>query len=136
MLAHVNTRTLAITEGSAVNQLLAGINMTASSIDGVSEGLVLRDGSTASIRSATPADAEALRAFFERLSPDSRRKRFFTAAVPPQSLIAALCENDNPRANLTLLVSRVCDGESRIIATGSYQDRKSTRLNSSHLGIS
>jgi predicted CoA-binding protein len=36
------------------------------------------------------------------------------------SVMAALCENDNPRAVLTLLVSRVCDGAVRIIATGSY----------------
>jgi hypothetical protein len=42
-----------------------------------SDLLVLRDGSAAQVRLARPEDREALRAFFERLSPSSRWHRFF-----------------------------------------------------------
>lgn len=85
-----------------------------------SEPLVLRDGSTASIRRATPSDAPALHAFFAGLSEESRRRRFFSPAVPSPELVARLCENNNPRAELTLLVWRYGPEGPRIIATGSY----------------
>jgi hypothetical protein len=45
--------------------------------------LILRDGSTATIRITQPADREALVAFFDRLSPESKQKRFFSLADPP-----------------------------------------------------
>ena len=47
-----------------------------------SRRLILRDGSTAQIRPARPDDGEALRTFFERLSPESRRRRFFSTPLP------------------------------------------------------
>ena len=43
--------------------------------------LVLRDGSTAGLRASFAADRDAMRRFFHDLSPESRRKRFFT--LPP-----------------------------------------------------
>jgi acetyl coenzyme A synthetase (ADP forming)-like protein len=82
--------------------------------------LILRDGTTAQIRPARPEDSEALRTFFERLSPESRRRRFFSASVPRPELLTALCDNSNPRSTLTLMVTRVQEGEPRIVATGSY----------------
>jgi hypothetical protein len=42
--------------------------------------LILRDGTTAQIHPARPDDYEAVRAFFDRLSPESRRRRFFSAS--------------------------------------------------------
>ena len=51
--------------------------------DAAAPRLVLRDGTVASVRRSTPADREALRRFFHELSPESRRKRFFTAGEPP-----------------------------------------------------
>jgi hypothetical protein len=44
--------------------------------------LILRDGSTAQVRLAQPEDQPELRAFFERLSPESRRRLFFSVAPP------------------------------------------------------
>ncbi|MCI0682256.1 MAG: GNAT family N-acetyltransferase [Gemmataceae bacterium] len=82
--------------------------------------LILRDGSTAAIRLAQPEDRPALSAFFERLSPESRRRRFSSVSVPQPELIASLCDSSNPRQALALLVTRIHDGETRIIATGSY----------------
>ncbi len=82
--------------------------------------LILRDGTTAQIRLAQGADQEALRAFFERLSPESRRRRFSSASLPHADLIASLCDSSNPRAALTLVVIRSHDGGPGIIATGSY----------------
>jgi acetyl coenzyme A synthetase (ADP forming)-like protein len=82
--------------------------------------LILRDGSTATIRLARPEDAESLRVFFDGLSPESRRRRFFSAAPPVPELIASLSDSSDPRSALTLLVIRTLEGAPRIVATGSY----------------
>jgi hypothetical protein len=82
--------------------------------------LILRDGSTASIRVAQQTDQHALEAFFGRLSPESRRRRFASASLPPPKLLASLCDNSDPHSALTLIVTRIVDGESQIVATGSY----------------
>jgi acetyl coenzyme A synthetase (ADP forming)-like protein len=68
--------------------------------------LILRDGSVASLRVATAADREAIRRFFHELSPESRRRRFFTPAMPTDALIARLADSSDPSAALTLLVQR------------------------------
>jgi acetyl coenzyme A synthetase (ADP forming)-like protein len=88
--------------------------------------LILRDGTTAQIRPSRPEDGDALRAFFERLSPESRHRRFFSASPPRPELLASLCDNSDPRAALTLLVTRAQEGESRIVATGSYLAKDKT----------
>ena len=85
--------------------------------------LILRDGSTAFIRLSEPRDLEALREFFHQLSPESKRRRFFSIADPPEALLTRLCDSSNPRSQLTLIVSRTVAGVSRIIATGSYAAR-------------
>jgi acetyl coenzyme A synthetase (ADP forming)-like protein len=43
--------------------------------------VVLRDGSTVRVRPVRPADEPELRAFLERMSPESRQLRFFTAGA-------------------------------------------------------
>jgi hypothetical protein len=51
--------------------------------DSVASGrLILRDGSTAIVRVAQPEDRDALCAFFERLSSESRQRRFFSLSIP------------------------------------------------------
>jgi acetyl coenzyme A synthetase (ADP forming)-like protein len=82
--------------------------------------LILRDGTTAQIRVARPGDAEALGAFFARLSPASRWHRFFSAAPPGRELTASLCAAADPAAALTLVVTRTAGGGPHIIAAGSY----------------
>lgn len=88
--------------------------------------LILRDGTTATIRLAQLADQAAMKAFIERLSPESRRHRFFATGAPPDELIASLCNSSDPRSQLTLIVTRVVEGARRIIATGSYLARDKT----------
>ncbi len=89
--------------------------------DGTESGrLILRDGSTAFVRVARPEDRGALSAFFEHLSADARRRRFFSASAPRPELITSLCDNSDPHSALTLLVTRTREGEPRIVATGSY----------------
>src|SRR6266496_563381 len=85
--------------------------------------LILRDGSTAFIRSSEPSDRDALREFFHRLSPESKRRRFFSIADPAEALLERQCDSSNPRSQWTLIVSRIVGGASRIIATGSYVAR-------------
>ena len=82
--------------------------------------LILRDGTTAAIRPARPADQPAMRAFVDRLSHESKRHRFFSEGEPPAGLLASLCDTANPGSLLTLVVTRICDGALHIIAAGSY----------------
>ncbi len=88
--------------------------------------LILRDGTTATIRLAQPTDQTAMKAFVERLSPESRRHRFLLADTPPEDLIASLCDTSDPRSRLTLVVTRLLGGTLRIIATGAYLARDVT----------
>jgi hypothetical protein len=53
--------------------------------------IVLRDGTVAALRVTQPADHDAVRRFFHELSPESRRRRFFTLADPAETLIDAFC---------------------------------------------
>lgn len=82
--------------------------------------LILRDGSTALIRIAQPTDAEELHAFFDRLSPESRRKRFFSLATPRGEWLSTFCDASDPHKQLTLIVIRTVEGRPYIVATGSY----------------
>jgi acetyl coenzyme A synthetase (ADP forming)-like protein len=88
--------------------------------------LILRDGTTAAIRLAQPADREAMKEFYGSLSNESKRRRFFGFTAPADKLIADFCDPSNPRARLSLVVTRSADGVSRIIATGSYVARDAT----------
>src|SRR5215475_4945140 len=82
--------------------------------------LVLRDGTVASVRTATPADREAIRQFFHDLSPDSRRKRFFTLAEPSDSVIELMADSSDPHRALTLIVHRLRSENLRPVAVASY----------------
>ena len=88
-----------------------------------SGSLIMRDGSTAGIRTAEPADAVMMQQFVDRLSPESRRRRFFSESSPSSDSTAALCHSSNPRSQFTLVVTRVWKGTLRIIAAGSYWAR-------------
>src|SRR5438128_587599 len=85
--------------------------------------LILRDGSTAVIRPSEPPDRDALRELFGKLSSQSKRHRFFSSADPPMAVVDQQCDSSDARKQFTLLVSRVVDGEPRIIACGSYVAR-------------
>ena len=58
--------------------------------------LVLRDGSTAGVRPATASDRDAMRRFFDELSPASRRLRFLAATTASDELLDRFCENSEP----------------------------------------
>jgi len=82
--------------------------------------LVLRDGSVATVRRSTPDDRDAMRRFFHELSPESRRRRFFTVGEPADTLIDRLCGSADGSTNVTLVAVRHLDGDMRFIAVGSY----------------
>jgi acetyl coenzyme A synthetase (ADP forming)-like protein len=82
--------------------------------------LVLRDGSVAAVRRSAPDDRETMRRFFHELSPESRRRRFFTAGEPADALIDRLCDSADGSRNVTLVAVRQLDGDTRFIAVGSY----------------
>lgn len=88
-----------------------------------SDFLTLRDGSTVQVHVAGSGDREALVDFFSRLSPESRWRRFLSLALPQSELIDSLCRSSEPRSGLTLVATRVQEGESRIVAAGSYLAR-------------
>lgn len=97
---------------------------------GESGRLVLRDGTVATIRVARPEDRNDLRAFFDRLSPESIRRRFSSATRPPADFIESLCAFTDPRSKLTLIVTRMQKDTPRIIASGSYfaHDEKTAEI--------
>lgn len=82
--------------------------------------LILRDGTTASVRLAHPDDRESMTAFFARLSDDSRRLRFFSSAQPSAKLIEASCDDSDARKQLCLVVTRAVAGGPCIIAAANY----------------
>jgi len=85
--------------------------------------LILRDGSTATVRVASVQDAAALADFFHRLSPESRQHRFFSMAEPSSEFVKSLSDSSNPKSQLTLVVTRIADGHEIIVAAGSYLAR-------------
>jgi acetate---CoA ligase (ADP-forming) len=88
---------------------------------GVESGsLILRDGTTAVIRLSQPTDAALMEEFVNRLSPESKRHRFFCEGTPTGDLLTDLCDSSTPRSQLTLIVMRIREGALRIIAAGSY----------------
>lgn len=99
--------------------------------DSAEEGrLILRDGSTATIRRVQPGDQQAVHAFFDRLSPESRWSRFFSLAKPSEQMIRSLCNPADSHSQLTLIVTRTVHQEPHIIAAGSYwgQDEKTAEV--------
>src|SRR5512147_1937884 len=85
--------------------------------------VILRDGTTASLRPARASDQAMMQEFVDRLSPASRRHRFFSETTPPADTIASLCDASNPSRQLTIIVTRTISGRPRIIAAGSYWAR-------------
>lgn len=82
--------------------------------------IMLRDGTVASVRIATRADREALRRFFHNLSPESRRRRFFTPSEPTDAIIQRFSDAHDPSDALTLIVHRQVSDDLQPIAAASY----------------
>jgi len=89
--------------------------------DAVDSGrLILRDGSTATLRLAIPRDRELMTVFFRALSKESRQGRFFSVAEPTDKLIDSFCDDSDPRVRLCLVVTRAVADSPRIIACANY----------------
>ncbi|MEP6932787.1 MAG: GNAT family N-acetyltransferase, partial [Nitrospirota bacterium] len=85
--------------------------------------VILRDGTTAFLRPTRAEDQAMMQGFIDRLSPASRRHRFFSETAPPADTTASLCDSSNPSTQLTIVVTRTIAGQMRIIAAGSYWAR-------------
>src|SRR5262245_63918992 len=96
------------------------ITPTLPAADDALERIVLRDGSVALVRPSRPDDAPVLKRFFHDLSPESRRRRFFTFAEPGDALNSRLADSRDPARALTLLAMRTVDGTSKPVAVGTY----------------
>jgi acetyl coenzyme A synthetase (ADP forming)-like protein len=82
--------------------------------------LVLRDGSVATVRPATPADCDAVRQFYRDLSTESRRQRFLVSGAAPDAVIRSLCDSSDPGRGMTLLAIRQLPDGVHVIAVCSY----------------
>ena len=91
-------------------------------IDQTPSRLVLRDGTIAIVRVTAAEDRPALRRFFHELSPESRRRRFFSFGDPTETLLDSFCDSTDPSRQATVVALRQVDGELRPIAVGSYLD--------------
>jgi acetyl coenzyme A synthetase (ADP forming)-like protein len=85
--------------------------------------LILRDGTTATVRVARPADCQRMARFFAALSKRSRHNRFFSFGEPNQKLIDSFCDDTDPRKRLSLIVTRSAKDNAVIIATANYVAR-------------
>lgn len=81
--------------------------------------LILRDGTSASVRQSGPGDRTAVATFFHDLSAESRWYRFFAVGEPGQQLLDRFT-NSEPRKALTLLALRSVAGDARVVAVASY----------------
>ena len=72
------------------------------------------------MRPATASDCEAIRRFFDELSPASRRLRFLAAASASEGLLTQLCDNRDLHKALTLVVCRRGECGTHVIGVGSY----------------
>ncbi len=79
--------------------------------------MTLRDGSTVHVRPLRPDDRPDLAAFFNRLSPDSRAFRFFSAAADIERA-ATLATDVDYADTYGLVASRGADG--RLVGHGTY----------------
>lgn len=85
--------------------------------------VILRDGSSAEARVARSNDQAALQQFFQRLSPDARQQRFFTASPPTEQVVADMCRDCDPADHCTLIIYRRHEGSESFMAVGSYSRR-------------
>lgn len=81
--------------------------------------LILRDGTTAQIRPATPDDGQLFVRFLEMVSQESRSRRFF-AALKPDAAAHAMLGPAPVEDQMTLIVLMGGPDQPRIVATGSY----------------
>ena len=88
--------------------------------------LLLRDGTSASIRVARVEDKDILATFFASLSADSIRQRFFSLTRPQEKQIDAFCDSANPKIRLSLVVTEISERGPAIIACGTYVARDET----------
>lgn len=89
--------------------------------DSVESGrIIMRDGSTATLRLSRPEDHIEMTAFFHRITSESRWERFFSVAEPDHKLINSLCDSSDPHSQLTLVTTRIQSGKERIIAVATY----------------
>jgi acetate---CoA ligase (ADP-forming) len=77
--------------------------------------VALRDGSTVRVRRVRPADRDAIRAFMEGLSPESRFLRFFSAAANLDWVAERMSDVDEDR-RVGLLVTH----GTRVVAHAAY----------------
>lgn len=84
------------------------------------QDVTLLDGSQASIRPITPEDKEALLAFFDRLSPETRYLRFhYVKCELSQTELECYCSVDYDNT-LGLVAEKVSNGKTVIVGVGRY----------------
>ncbi len=88
--------------------------------------MILRNGTTASIRVAQSSDEAAMAQFFASLSKESRQHRFFSQALPDDKLVGSFCDAGDPRRQSTLIVTQLSGAVETIIAVGTYMARDTT----------
>ena len=79
--------------------------------------VALRDGSTVHVRPVRATDAPAVRAFFERLSPESTGLRFFSGFPNLDSAVSWATEVDDQRRYSLVATS----GDGRVLAHAGWE---------------
>ena len=79
--------------------------------------VALRDGSTVHVRPVQATDAPAVRAFFERLSPESTGLRFFSGFPNLDSAVSWATEVDDQRRYSLVATA----GDGRVLAHAGWE---------------
>ena len=81
--------------------------------------VILRDGTTATLRPATADDGALLEAFLGRVARESYQRRFF-GETPPRVAAARMLAPEPPETKLVLFVLTGEPHNPRLLATGEY----------------
>ena len=81
--------------------------------------VILRDGTTATLRLARANDAALLEAFLSKVAPESYQRRFF-GETPPKVAAARMLAPEPPETKLVLFVLTGEPQQPRLLATGEY----------------
>lgn len=86
--------------------------------------LILKDGTTATVRVAVPADRSALKQCFTALSQQDPGGRFLSFELSDDALAGDLSRTDDARRRLTLIVTHMSGNVSRVIAVGAFKETR------------
>jgi len=83
--------------------------------------VTLRDGTRALVQISTPEDLEAVKIFYQNLSPAARESRFMGGQIPNDKELKAALNSSDRSDQCSLIVTRSVEDRVEVTSIGSYQ---------------